>query len=289
MSWISIEKDKCNACGICAIRCVRCFTKKDQEIEVFADEDNCNLCGHCISLCPTDAIIHQKMNMDNFLELDDKINFDTDDFIRFVRRRRSHRSFKKKAVPRELLEKLVDLCRYAPTGSNKETVEIMVLQDPKKIKRLSDMTVDFFKDMIERVERKVEMIKAEGKEIPGDLQTAYNTLEFRRRLVAARDLGLDVIFHQAPTVMIFHSPTNTSTPKDDCMIAAQTVVLTAMTMGLETCYIGLFEAAARNYPPMDEALSLTPGNMVYSVLLLGYPRMKYLKTVDRKPIEVRWE
>ena len=65
--------------------------------------------------------------------------------------------------------------------------------------------------------------------------------------------------------------------------------VTAMTMGLETCYIGLFEAAARNYPPVIENLSLPSGNDVCSVLILGYPRMKYHRTVDRKPIEVRWE
>ncbi len=134
MNWVTIDDDRCDECGICVIRCARCFTKKDGEISVYADEENCNLCGHCVSLCPTEAIVHKKMNMDNFLYVDDKIRFDSEEFIQFVRRRRSHRSFKKKEIPRKELEKLVDLCRYAPTGSNRQTVEIIVIQDKKRIK-----------------------------------------------------------------------------------------------------------------------------------------------------------
>ncbi len=289
MSWVSIDKDNCNDCGICVTRCIRCFSEKDDEIVVYADENNCNLCGHCVSLCPTDAIVHHKMTMDNFIDIDDTIKFDTDEFIQLVRRRRSHRSFKNKDVSLQDLESLVDLCRYAPTGSNRQTVEIIMIQDNKKIKRLSDLTVDFFKDMIDQVERQVEELKGAGKEIPEDVQYTYSNLVSRKRLVVARDSGMDPIFHKAPAVMIFHSPTLTSTPKDDCVIAAQTVVLTAMTMGLETCYIGLFEAAARDYPPISEELMLPPGNQVLSVLIMGYPRLTYLRTVDRKPIKVRWE
>ena len=89
--------------------------------------------------------------------------------------------------------------------------------------------------------------------------------------------------------MLFHSQRQPSTPKDDCVIAAQTVVLSAMTMGLETCYIGLFEKAVPAYKPLRKELNLPPENWLYSVLILGYPKFKFLRTVDRKPVNVRWE
>lgn len=88
--------------------------------------------------------------------------------------------------------------------------------------------------------------------------------------------------------MIFHSVSPTSTPKDNCVIAAQTVTLASMTLGLESCYIGLFEAAANAYSPLIEELALPANHQVLSVLILGYARMKYFRTVDRKPIPVRW-
>ncbi len=76
-----------------------------------------------------------KWNMDNFIAMDEDVKIKTDDFIEFIRRRRSHRKFADKPVPKEVLEKLVDVCRYAPTGSNVQNVEILILQDPKRISK----------------------------------------------------------------------------------------------------------------------------------------------------------
>ena len=73
------------------------------------------------------------------------------------------------------------------------------------------------------------------------------------------------------------------------MIASTTMGLTARTMGLETTYIGLFEMASKNYQPLIEELGLPPGHEVFSVLIMGYPKLTFLKTVDRKPIRTRWE
>jgi len=63
----------------------------------------------------------------------------------------------------------------------------------------------------------------------------------------------------------------------------------ARTLGIDTCYIGLFEFAANTYGPIIKELDLPPGNKVLSVLILGYPKLKFYKTVDRKPMTVRWQ
>lgn len=144
MSWTTINQDLCTQCGICITRCVRNYREEGGEIASNASEATCNLCGHCVALCPTDAITHLKMDMGNFTDLKEEIKFDPLDFINFVRARRSHRRFIDKKVPQKDLETLIDLCRYAPTGSNRQKVEIMVIQDRGKIKRLSNHTVDFF-------------------------------------------------------------------------------------------------------------------------------------------------
>ncbi|MGO9019672.1 MAG: nitroreductase family protein, partial [Syntrophobacteraceae bacterium] len=94
---------------------------------------------------------------------------------------------------------------------------------------------------------------------------------------------------KAPVLMLFHSPPSPSTPKDDCIIAAQTVVLASMTAGLGTCYIGLLRIAAEGSAKVYEALELPVGNTVHSILIIGYPRLKFLKAVDRKPMIARSE
>jgi nitroreductase len=165
----------------------------------------------------------------------------------------------------------------------------MVLENKDRIQKLSDLTVDYFEDNIARMAQKIKELEGANEDIPENLQPMFGMIDTLKRIVKAGQFGFEVIFHKAPAVMIFHAPTSTSTPKDDCVIASTTVVMAAMTMGLETCYIGLFEFAANTYQPIVEQLDLPLGHKVYSVLSLGRPQFKFLRTVDRKPMRVRWE
>ena len=290
MSWVTIDENECNQCGLCVTRCMTCFSSKDDVVVVDANEITCNLCGHCVSLCPTDAIHHERMDMGNFPLLERAVPFEPEQFIAFLRQRRSHRHFTSKEIPREHLETLVDICRYAPTGSNRQPVQIKVIQAPDRVALFSDLTVDYFMNMIEQLEGQVEKLEAEGKEVSEELGILYENALRYKPMAMARKLGMDVVFRKAPCVMVFHSsPQKATTPKDDCVIAAQTVSMLARTMKLETCYIGLFTAAANAHPPIMEELRLPPRHKVYSTLILGYPKLKYLRAVDRKPIAVTWE
>jgi nitroreductase/NAD-dependent dihydropyrimidine dehydrogenase PreA subunit len=288
MSWTSIDPDLCTQCGICVTRCIMNYTQVDGVVRSNAGAATCNLCGHCVALCPTGAITHHKMNMENFIDIPKGFNYDPETFRLFVRSRRSHRLFQDREVPREHLEKLVDVCRYAPTGSNRQTVEVTIIQDRGKIQRLSDHIVDFFENRIEDLEKEARECQAAGREVPQITRSALTMLDTLKLVVMARKFGMEVIFHRAPVVMLFHSPSETSTPKDDCVIASTTVTLAARTLSLETCYIGLFEFGANRYPPIVEELALPPGHKVYSILVLGYPVLEFLRTVDRKPMKVRW-
>jgi nitroreductase len=229
------------------------------------------------------------MNMEAFVELEERDPMTTEALIKFLQRRRSHRNFLEKEIPPEVMEKLFEACRLAPTGSNVQNVEILVLRDRQKIEKLIDLTVDYYRKLVPRLEKKVARLKLEGKPIPPDLQWAWDrSKRYTLNQVKIRESGGDPIFRGAHTILIFHSPSYTSTPKDNCVIAAHTLVLTAMTMGLETCYIGLFEGAFRNYPPVARELNLPAGHEVFSVLVLGYPKNKFLRTVERKPLNVKW-
>jgi nitroreductase/NAD-dependent dihydropyrimidine dehydrogenase PreA subunit len=289
MSWVTIDGEACNDCGLCALRCMRCFAVQNGKMTVHATQENCNLCGHCVALCPTGAIVHHQMDAENFLPVDRALNFDTGQFIHFIRKRRSHRHFKERKLRREDLEKLAEVCRYAPTGSNRQAVELKIIQDPEKIARLSSHTMDYFIGLMGEVEARVARHEAAGEEVPKSVRALHANLSRYKGMEIARKIGLDVIFYAAPAVIVFHSSGAATTPKDDCVIAAQTIGMTAMTMGLGSCYIGLFTNASGAHPPIREELKLPAGHEVYSTLILGYPKLTFVKTVDRKPIRVSWE
>jgi hypothetical protein len=65
--------------------------------------------------------------------------------------------------------------------------------------------------------------------------------------------------------------------------------LVGRTMGLEFTYIGLFEMASKSYDPLSEELALPPGHEVTSCIIIGYPAMRFLRTVDRKQIKTEWQ
>lgn len=290
MNWVLISNEKCNGCGLCLTRCTGCFSHKNGQILVKANQDTCNMCGHCISLCPTDAITHQMMDMSNFPPVDTNVIPNSMIFTKFIRQRRSHRHFKKKPIRKKDLETLIDICRYAPTGSNRQGVEIKVIQNPERVKYLSELSINYFIDIIKQIESQVEQIEKEGKPLPNDLDFLYSNTKRYKPFIMDRESGTDVIFRKAPCVMIFHSSSQSSTtPKDDCVIAAHTVSMLAITLGIQTCFIGLFTAAANAHPPIMNALSLPPDNSVHSVLILGYAKLNFLRAVDRKPIKVTWE
>lgn len=289
MSWVSIDYDKCNSCGTCIEGCGRCFSMEDNKVSAYADINNCVICGRCIALCPTGAITHTEMDMNNFPKIQKRDLISTDDLIDFLRQRRSHRAFTDKKIPDSDMKRLIDIVRYSPTGSNSQMVELMVIQNPDKIKRLSDLTVDFMIKSGNEAKKQAEELKAEGKASEEEI-TQLEIMAFYGDLMKeSREMRLDPIFYNAPVVMVFHAPDLTFSKKDDCVIASTTMGLLSRTMGLEYTYIGLLEGAANGYPAVMEELDLPKNNKVFSVIIVGYPKMKFFRTVDRKLTSVRYE
>jgi nitroreductase len=258
-------------------------------VEGFADETNCNLCGHCIAVCPENAVLHQKLSQDEFTKIDEESGqIDADAFIEFLKARRSHRNFLPRKVPDDIFARLFEAARQAPTGSNTQDVQVLVIRDRDKIEKLVDLTMRYYRQLIVRVEKKVEKLTKAGKPIPPDLQWAKRRNPRYMQSIQIRESGKDSIFRGAQTVLVFHSRPQSSTPKDNCVIAAHTVVLTAMTLGIGSCYMGLFEDTCNHDPRVVKELHLPEGNRVYSALALGYPKYVFLRTVYRKPLAIQW-
>lgn len=289
MSWVSIDYNKCNGCRKCLEVCRRCFFLEDETVVVCADENCCSLCGHCVSICSPGAIEHHEMDMNNFIDISRDEFIATDDFFEFLRQRRSHRHFKEQGISKKDMDKLIDIVRYSPTGSNSQSVEVVVIQDAQKIEKLSNLAVDFMAAGGEESAKKLRELKAEGKGTPEELAVMEMMERYGEMMKQSRKIGNDPVFYKAPAVIVFHSSKEGRSQKDNCVIASTTMGLLARTMGLEYTYIGIFEAAANESPPVMEELNLPEGHGVYSVIILGYPKFKFLRTVDRKPTTVRWE
>ena len=289
MSWVEIDEGKCDACGICALRCDRVFTDNQGDITTDANEETCILCGHCVSLCPTDAIKHNRLDMETFSPIKTDTRLEAREFVQFLKERRSHRHYLDKQIEQQDLDTIIESGRWAPTGSNVQNVEIIVYQKPEKIQKISNLVIDYFNWVNEKVQHKIDRLEAEGKQDTEEYQFTKRSLDIADRMSKSQVDGRDPIFYKAPVLMIFHSTSPTSAPKDNAVLVAHTMALTARTLGIESCYIGLVEIAVNYYAPLKEELQLPPNHEVFNAMILGYPELEFLKTVDRKPIKIRWE
>jgi len=70
-----------------------------------------------------------------------------------IRGRRSIRKFKPQAVPREKLEKILDLAMWAPSGMNRQDWYFVVVQGPKKeeLLKIFGSAFEIFRPRLEKV------------------------------------------------------------------------------------------------------------------------------------------
>ena len=139
-----IEKieDKCNQCLLCVRDCVagvwRIVDGKSQPVDV----ELCNRCSHCIAVCPCGAIRHDSLKMEQIIGVNRK-NLQPDVYRDIIISRRSIRQFKDVPVPRDIIEQVLDLARYAPTASNDQNVCYIVITDKHLIEETANTIFGF--------------------------------------------------------------------------------------------------------------------------------------------------
>jgi ferredoxin len=101
----------------------------------------CRLCGHCVAVCPTDSITHEKISIQDCPLIGQHELPSIDMMITAFRTRRSYRRYKDRPVPREMILDLISHSRWIPTGENRQFMDWIVLDDPKKMKHLLELSI----------------------------------------------------------------------------------------------------------------------------------------------------
>jgi len=257
-----IDEEKCSGCGQCLNECPTLNFRMDEgkKKAVFSPLA-CMGCGHCIAICPEDAIIYKGMK-DEALSfggvLDPSTLIQHDTMYRFMRAKRSVRQYKKKKIPKEELEKIIDIMRYAPTGSNIRQMKCLVISDDEKIKTLGD---------------------AVSNALKSSMPAAYTGMFDRKK-----EGGIEPIFFGAPHVLILHSSN-----LGDSMNAAIAItygMLYAETLGISSCWNGLSYAVLASNPEVRKDIAGI-NDKVLAVMTVGYSAVKYTRAPPRPPIRTK--
>ncbi len=272
MSLFKVNQEKCKRDGICAKECptkIISFTDEKFPTPVENAEEYCLNCGHCVAVCPHSALTLNKIILDDYPLVQKHLLPSGETIKEFLKSRRSIRKYQKKAVSHDLLAELIDLGRFAPTGSNKQQVHWIVFEDTAKIHQLSSLVIEWVKLMV--------------KKIPDPI-----TVKRMERLVSSWENGEDRIVHGAPHLIVTHASSNQPSASSDCVIALTYLELYAFSKGLGTCWAGYLTSAANAYAPLREALGLPEGHKCYGAAMLGYPQYQYNRIPDRNAPLVTW-
>ncbi len=128
---IQIDSNKCIGCGKCVDECLQ-HVLMLQDDKAVPTADQCLECGHCVAICPADAVRMEGYS-DEVLNFDESFRLDPDQFLNSVKFRRSVRRFQDAPVSEDAVHKIIEAGRFTPTGSNKQQVRYIVVDNPTAV------------------------------------------------------------------------------------------------------------------------------------------------------------
>ena len=281
MAIVEINRDTCAKCGNCSAVCSwnLIVLREDNSPGFFPGADElCIHCGHCVAICPTGSVRHQDIPVEECTPItkEQEVSFTLTSNL--IKNRRSIRIFKDKPVPRELIESVIDVARYAPTGDNFEEVRWLVIDNKEELNKLSMIAGDAFR------------LVSEGKGEPWPYIRYADTVwaEFFKRLPKMAELGITGNPMDDPVRIITYAESNNPIAAIDCVIALAYFDLAAKAAGLGCCWAGAFFLAAQSYDPLKVALGIPEGFKAYGALYVGYPKYTYHRIPVRKPARITY-
>ena len=260
---VHIDTEKCIGCGLCAGDCLgKAISLGSGKAEIIK---GCFMCGHCVAICPVEAVrfAGDKYGENDVEPIGAGFGIDADTMLHAIKSRRSVRQFKKRAVDKALLEKILEAGRFSPTASNAQNVSYIVFtEDTEKLRELAMAEMRKCRDDDE----------AFARLFPPPMS--------RDRIDFDND---DFLFKGAPVVVLTVSPSVVNGT-----IAAANMELQSVAQGLGMLYVGFFVRMAANSKTIREFLGLEENEQVVNCLCFGWPDVEYQRTVPRKKLNAKW-
>ena len=286
-----VNPDICKGDGICVEVCPKNIyelaDEKARPVEALAD--GCIFCGQCIAACPSDAITMPDLPAQLFTKLD-KWSFGHDDLHAFLSERRSVRKFKDRPVDRALIEKIVQTASTAPMGWPPHTTEILVIDDRAELDRLCKDAVADYTKLLQVVSIPVirSFIKWKiGAELFGLLKDYIIPVAKAANEDYAKD-GTDQYMYHAPVLMLFHANRWTASYEENAHLVCAYAMLAAQSLGLGTTIIGMIPPIVDQSKSLRQRYAIPKDNKVITSLILGHPKYKYKKSIQREFPSVRF-
>lgn len=254
-----VDSEKCIHCGLCVKDCIAGIIKFDENKNPKVEDDkHCIGCQHCLAICPVGAISVFDKNPEN----SDKIYSQNPDMIlNLIKSRRSDRNFLNRNVDKEKLNKLKEMLSYVPTGCNQHKLKFSFVEDVEVMNEVRN----FVNQKIINALTKAP-IKAVAEKFSPYTKAFLN--------------GDDVIFRNAPHMLVVSNSVTATCCSEDVIIALSYFELYAQSLGLGTCWCGFGEMCLKLFPELCDYFQIPDGYGAGYVILFGEKSVNYSRTTQ---------
>lgn len=280
-----VDLDACTGDGVCADVCPEKTLEivDGKAVTVESRAGHCILCGQCVAVCPTGAMQLPRLPANDFEKLL-KPAFDYDEFLDFLRCRRSVRVFKDRPVARDLIEKILAAAATAPMGLPPHSTEVVVIDRRQELDFLLEELVREYEAMVRAFSKPVSraLVRASvGAEIYRMLRDHVVEVTKWANERYHRD-GTDRYMYRAPVLMLFHANRWAFSYEENAHLVCHHSMLAALSLGLGSTIIGLIPPVVDRSKGLRERYGIPKPNRVLTSLILGYPKYKYQKSIRRE-------
>lgn len=312
-----VDAEACNACQKCVDTCPGQLLEMDGELPVNKHDLGksalgCIGCKNCYAICPEGAIdIRGYYRVeDGFYETTLRAPALPNPFgepeapafealeprltpvEKVIYTRRSNRLYKKKKVPEDLLRRVVEAGRFAPSQGNSQPWRFIVISDRDLIDRIGaecgKRVAPVSRVYLRNGNRRRELLKS----LAVNVLARLSPNNFDQRLAHGIDTVVanekwDMFLHAPALILVLGDRRSIGDPLIDCMLAAHNIVLTAHSLGLGTCYVG-FVKMLNTLPGLQRDLGIRWPYKVMTSIAIGYPRAQTDRAVARERPHVTW-
>jgi nitroreductase/Pyruvate/2-oxoacid:ferredoxin oxidoreductase delta subunit len=290
-----IDSVCCTGCGACVAICPDQILAADASGRPKIHGERCMLCGHCAALCPERAItVPALVDSLSLISVDERAPgmapaaIAPADLVSLMRRRRSCRRFTAEPVETTMLSDLAKIGTTAPSGTNSQGWSFIILPRRADVERLGRATADFYSRLNKMAAN--PWYRLASRLFFNDALNRYYRRYYQsidQALRQWREERIDRLFHGAPAAIIVTGATTASCPAEDALLATQSILLAAESLGLGTCLIGFVVEAARRDPAIARLLRLGAEERIHAVIACGHPAIAFRRPAGRKPIQPR--
>jgi nitroreductase len=195
------------------------------------------------------------------------------DFRHVIETTGTCRFYRPDPVPDEVLARVLDAARYAPTGGNRQGVRFVVVRDPAKRRQLRDLYIPIWEQYVARATVKP------GAPRPRLIENAEHMARHLDEVPV-----LIVVCAQLADLLATdrHLDRLSIVGGGSVYPAVQNLLLAARAEGLGAALTTLLCSVE---PQVKELLGIPDGIATGAVIPLGYPAKGFPKKLARRPLE----